>query len=166
MKNLQLVQPKMFDNLLLVQLVWSVARMIAVVIGHYEILDPASRWGVVDRASTLTFAAQCSLIDLLRREHSADPHPLLGVTYNQAVGQATVFLSVAYETSNYFEMLDGMRRHMQEHPELERESTYFWFSAAVNDQWKALDRDFEWWSTTFCEAVEEIGYTLCFFTSW
>ena len=139
--------------------------MIAVVNGHYEMLDPASRWGAVDPSSTLTYAAQCSIIDLLRRQHSTDPHPLLNVTYKEAVSRATVFLSVAYE-SNYFELLDGIDRHMQEHPELEGRSTYFWFSAFVNDQWRALERDFDWWSTMFSEAVEEIGYTLCFFSSW
>ena len=139
--------------------------MIAVVNGHYEMLDPLSRWGAADPSSTLTYAAQCSLIDLLRRQHSTDPHPLLDVTYEQAVSRATVFLSVAYE-SNYFELLDGIRRHMQEHPELDRRSTYLWFSAFVNDQWRAFERDFDWWSTTFREAVEEIGHTLCFFSSW
>ena len=144
---------------------WSIGRVSALINGNHEILDPLSRWGAVDPSSTLTYAAQCSLIDLLRRQHSTDPHPSLNVTYEQAVSRATVFLSVAYE-SNYFELLDGIDRHMQEHPELDRRSTYFWFSAFVNDQWRAFERDFDWWSTTFSEAVEEIGYTLCFFSSW
>lgn len=76
-----------------------------------------------------------------------------------------MFLSVAYE-SNYIEMLDAIENHMHEHLELKPESTFFWFSALVNDQWRAFERDFNWWSTTFHEAVEDIGYTLCFFSSW
>ena len=36
----------------------------------------------------------------------------------------------------------------------------------MNDQWNALDKEFDWWANTFREAVNEIGYTLCFFSPW
>lgn len=99
------------------------------------------------------------------KKHHVDPHPVLKVTYGEVVGRATVFLSVAYQ-SNYIELIDAIRRHMDENPHLSSKSTYFWFSVLVNDQWRAFERDFDWWATTFREAVEEIGYTLCFFSSW
>ena len=87
---------------------WSSGAISAFINGNHEILKPGNRWGDVDASSTLTFSGQCSLVDLLQQRHSeaagAEPHPLLGVTYEQVVGaKATVFLSFTYN-SNFTEM--------------------------------------------------------------
>jgi len=134
--------------------------------GNHEILKEGNRWGTnIDPTTTLTYADQCSLIEVLRIHHETVPHPLLGVTYSECVGMATIFLSFAYQ-SDHMELIDAIEHHMDANPHLPLHSTYFWFDTVVNNQWQALDKPFEWWATTFREAVEEIGYTLCFLSSW
>ena len=46
------------------------------------------------------------------------------------------------------------------------ESTFFWFDMIVNDQWASLEKSFDWWATTFKEAVKEINNTICYFAPW
>lgn len=144
---------------------WSIGAISAYVNGNHEILNASCRWGNVDPSSTLTFEGKCSLVELLRREHGTEPHPILGVTYSKVVGPATVFLSFAY-SSDFMELVDGIQLHMQANPDLPPETTFFWFDLLVNDQWHAMEKDFNWWANTFSKAVEEIGYTLCFLSSW
>jgi hypothetical protein len=59
-------------------------------------------------------------------------------------------------------MVDAAECFLEKNPMMSSEKTFFWFDMFVNDQWVALDRDFEWWATTFREAVKEIGHTLLF----
>ena len=122
---------------------WSIGAISAFLNGNHEILKPGNRWGDVDASSTLTFDGQCSLVDFLQQKHSGEPHPVLGVTYEQVVGaKATVFLSFAY-TSDFIEMVDAIELYMASHPERSPETTYFWFDVFVNNQWTAMDKPFE-----------------------
>ena len=76
---------------------WNMGRVSAELIGNHEILKPDCRFGVVDKDATLTFAADSSLIEMLRTTHHEIPHAKLGVTYNQGVGtKANIFVSFAY----------------------------------------------------------------------
>ena len=89
-------------------------------------MKPDSRWGQVDPHSTLTYKGQSSLIEVLKSQHCTEPHPLLHVTYEQAVGTATVFVSFAY-ASDFVELVDAVERYMRENQELSVDRTYFWF---------------------------------------
>ena len=112
--------------------------------------------------STLTYSERCSLIEMLRRKHpdSGCKHPQLDVCYEEVVGnKANVFVSFAY-SDNFFELVEALELFMSKHPELAEESTYFWVDFLVNDQWNALSKPFDWWATTFKEAVA-IQYVSC-----
>ena len=150
---------------------WSIGALSAHLNGNHEILQAENRWGNIDASRTLTYSAQSSLVDMLRKFHSKSaggiPHPQLQVTYDEVVGEkANIFLSFAY-SSNYVDMVDAIEHFMlKKSSEFSPESTYFWFDVFVNDQWHALDKPFEWWASTFKEAVQDIGFTLCYFSSW
>ena len=116
---------------------------------------------------TLTGAANCSLIDLLKRDHLTDPHPTLDVTYPEVVGaKANVFVSFAYK-SNFIDLVGAIERFVEnESVTLDPEKTFYWFDPVVNDQWTAIDKDFTWWATTFKDAICKINHTLMFMTPW
>ena len=65
--------------------------------------------------------------------------------------RANVFISFTYNT-DYSELVDSVSRYLSEE-NLPPETTYFWFDLFVNDQWSALDMDFDWWG-------EFLSYTL------
>lgn len=150
---------------------WSIGRFSAEVMGNHELLKAKGRWGdALDKAKTLTYAAKCSLIEVLHREYPTIErvkHPRLGVTYDEAVGaKATAFVSFAY-SDNFIELVGSLEQLLKDEPvKYPVESTFFWFDMIVNDQWSALEKSFDWWATTFREAVKEINNTICFFAPW
>ena len=106
------------------------------------------------------------MIELLKREYYDIPHPVLRSTYIECVGEkANVFLSFAY-SSDFTELVNAVECYMERNPSKSSETTYFWFDLFVNDQWNALDKDFDWWATTFREAVQDIGETLLILLPW
>ena len=143
---------------------WSIGRLSAALVGNHEILKPSNRWGKINPEDTLTHADQCSLIEVLRKHHSVNPHPKLGMTYAE-VGKANVFISFAY-SSDFMELVNSIECYMERNPHKHIASTFFWFDLFVNDQWTALTKSFEWWANTFRIAVEEIGETLLILTPW
>eukprot|EP01038_Epipyxis_sp_PR26KG_P014216 gene14216-19075_t len=154
---------------------WSIGRIGAEVIGNHEIIPNLSnptwscRWGVVDANSTLTFRDQCSLIDMLEQNYpvSNSKHPQLNVSYDEVVGlKSTIFVSFAY-SNNFIELVEALNLFLSSHSDqFPKDSTYLWFDLFVNDQWHALEKNFEWWATTFKEAVVEIGNTVCVLSPW
>jgi len=165
---------------------WTIGRLGALVIGNHEILRTAEkdakeaeaiaqgktseyvyRWGKdVDPASTLTYAGQCSLIEMLRQGRFESDAPLGSMSYEQVVGaKADIFVSFAY-SCDFIELVDALECFFERTPSLDKNSTYLWFDLFVNDQWTALDKPFEWWATTFKEAVEEIGHTVVVMLPW
>jgi len=62
--------------------------------------------------------------------------------------------------------VDALERFFENSTDLDKDNTYLWFDLFVNDQWAALDKPFEWWATTFKEAVEEIGHTVVVMLPW
>ena len=144
---------------------WNMGRVSAELIGNHEILKPECRFGFVDKDATLTFAANSSLIEMLKKAHREIPHPTLGVTYDQAVGtQANIFVSFAYG-DNFIDLVEGLELFLEDEKR-DPTTTYFWFDMFVNDQWHALDHDFDWWANTFSTAVESIGETVIFLSPW
>ena len=149
---------------------WSVARISNCLLGSHEILKEGHRWGDVVPEDTLNFAAdpadRMSLIDMLKTHHkdASNPHPTLGICYDEVVGdQATIFVSFTYNT-DFFLLVKTIEAFVEDNPE--HASAYFWFDMLVNNQWAALEHDFEWWSSTFKEAIGKIGHTILVCTPW
>ena len=146
---------------------WTVGRISNVLLGAHEILKAGHRWGAdVDKADTLTFVDQMSLIDVLKTHYkdASSPHPTLGVCYDDVVGeQATKFCSFAYN-GDFFELVDSLEALILANPEYADE--YFWFDMLVNNQWFALDHDFDWWASTFKTAVKKIGHLVLICSPW
>ena len=110
-------------------------------------------------------SADSSLIEMLKTAHHEIPHFKLGVTYRQVVGtKANIFLSFAYG-DNFIDLVEGLELFMEDEKR-NPTTTYFWFDMFVNDQWHALDHDFDWWANTFSTAVESIGETVIFLSPW
>lgn len=119
-------------------------------------------------SSTLTGESKLSLIELLKRDYNDDStsHPELQCSYSEVVGEkADRFVSFSYGT-NYMELVESLESYLKNNPHLDPKKTFFWVDMLVNDQWFALDRDFTWWSTTFKEAIGNIGHTLIFMVPW
>ena len=140
-------------------------RISSELLGTYEILTENCRWGDIDVESTLTGPSQCSLIDLLQEMHPVSPHPLLNVTYDEVVGNANVFASFAYMT-DYFDLIDSLEEFFLDNSEFSEDTTFFWFALVVNNQWVAVSKSFEWWCTTFTNAIRQIGHTVLICTPW
>ena len=145
---------------------WSMGGICAEIIGNHEILDPSGRWGDVDATQTLTYETKCSLIDTIKQAASCI---LRGeeLKYNEVVGvKANVFVSFTYG-NNFIELVDALENYLEKRrAEGNDEVVYFWFDMFVNDQWHALEKDFEWWAGTFKTAVQGIGETVIFLSPW
>jgi hypothetical protein len=109
---------------------WTIARVSALINGNHEILKADCRFGQVDPASTLTFADKCPLIDVMLTKHfdSSNKHPLLDLSYKEAVGErANLFISFAY-ADNFIDLVDALELYLETHSkEYPVDTTYFWF---------------------------------------
>ncbi len=66
-------------------------------------------------------------------------------------------------------MVDTLIRYGQEAEKdgnLNHKCVYFWFDLFMNDQNKAESKPQRWWSTTFREAIGNIGHTLVVLSPW
>lgn len=152
---------------------WTIAQVSALLVGNHEILKDENRFNAipdVDCPLTLTFYKRCSLVDVLQKSHRAHnnqtKHPELNVHYEDVVGvKANVFLSFAYDSS-YLDLVDALECFFEQFPGKSPENTYFWFDMFVNNQWAANTKTFEWWSTTFRLAIQDIGLTAIMLYPW
>jgi tetratricopeptide (TPR) repeat protein len=116
--------------------------------------------------SCVTYHAELSFIDLLKELHTTVPHPLLNVTYDQVVGEkSNIFISFAYG-DDFFELLNSIEQYIINNPHLNKDTTYFWIDMFVNNQWISPAKDFNWWTSTFKNAIGEIGSVLLFISDW
>jgi hypothetical protein len=153
--------------------VWTIANVSALLIGNHEILENGNRFNAIpdiDCPLTLTYFNRCSLVDVLLKSHRAHDdqpkHPELNVHYEDVVGvKANIFLSFAYDSS-YLDLVDALERFFEQRPERNPDKTYFWFDMFVNNQWVANEKSFEWWSTTFRLAIQDIGLTAIMLYPW
>ena len=83
----------------------------------------------------MTFPFKSSFCDML----TGQEHP--------AVGVATVFISHARKYL-FLEVIDALLYHFRDEP-----GTIIWFDLFSNNQHKAADLEFHWWSTTFKSVV-------------
>lgn len=107
-----------------------------------------------------------SLSNSLLRGHSVVPHPIIGLTYDQAISkQATVFTSHAWKF-NFCSFVACLEDYVNTHDDITDTGSSFWFDLVVNDQWNAPNRTFEWWCTIFKTTVGTIGHTLLILSPW
>ena len=145
---------------------WTIAKVSAEIIGNHEIFSEEGRFRHIDPNSTLTYSEKSSFIDVLLTNYSESKHPVLDIKYSDVVGEkANIFVSFAY-SSDFTELVDSLESFFEMNPNFSKDKTYFWFDMFVNNQWQALVKSFEWWATTFREAVIEIGRTVCILSPW
>ena len=107
-----------------------------------------------------------SLIEVLKTHHkdASTRHPTLGVCYDEVVGtQATKFCSFAYN-GDFFQLVDSLEALVSVNPEFADD--YFWVDMLVNNQWFALNHDFEWWASKFRTALKKIGHLVIICSPW
>jgi hypothetical protein len=95
------------------------------------------------------------------------------------VGTPTVFMSHAWQFSfnkvlaameNYVQRKHAEER-MRQHEAGERKhhakaDVFFWFDCASIDEHATQTRDLDWWSTTFKDAIRDIGCVVMMFEPW
>ena len=77
-----------------------------------------------------------------------------------AVGVATVFISHAWKYQ-FLDVIDALIYHFRDAPR-----TIIWFDLFSNNQHKAVDLEFRWWSKTFKSVIELFGHTVMVFAPW
>ena len=76
------------------------------------------------------------------------------------VGAASVFISHAWRY-NFLDVLDSLERNFELEPD-----AILWFDLFSNDQNKAPDLDFYWWSSTFKSAIQDFGRVVMVLSPW
>jgi len=77
-----------------------------------------------------------------------------------AVGMASVFISHAWKYV-FLDVVDALLYHFRDEPGI-----VVWFDLFSNNQHKAVDLDFFWWSNTFKSAIEQFGRTVMVLAPW
>jgi hypothetical protein len=84
----------------------------------------------------------------------------LRVLEHEAVGEATVFISHAWQYK-FLEVVDSLTHHF-----LHQLEVVLWFDLFSNNQHKAIDLDFSYWATTFQSAIQTFGHTVMVLAPW
>ncbi|GFH61760.1 TPR-like protein [Chaetoceros tenuissimus] len=95
-----------------------------------------------------------SYCDMIVEKAKYDHH-LKGV-----VEKATVFISHAWKYK-LLDVLDALANHFKD--ELDK---IVWFDLVSNNQHKATTLDFNWWATTFMNAIGQFGHTVMILAPW
>jgi hypothetical protein len=105
----------------------------------------------------------CSLVELLERYHKEQPHPLLNLTYAEAVtDQATRFVSYVRRTS-FHDIVGVLESHGNEQNE---EDVSFWFDLFLCNQLKSDDTPGDVWARVFKENILRINHTIVILSPW
>ena len=78
--------------------------------------------------------------------------------------RASIFVSFAY-SCNFCELVDALEHYLIDN-KFDLKSTFVWFDPFVNNQWHASSNGFEWWSTTFKQAISSIGRVCVILSPW
>ncbi|GFH55967.1 hypothetical protein CTEN210_12443 [Chaetoceros tenuissimus] len=73
---------------------------------------------------------------------------------------ATVFVSHAWKYK-FLDVLDALKDHFKDEPD-----KIVWFDLVSNNQHKATDLPYEWWATTFKDAIKQMGHTIMIMAPW
>ena len=82
---------------------------------------------------------------------------------NPGVKRANVFISHAWSCI-FLEVIDALKNHFFN--VANKTDIVIWFDLFSNNQLLAPNLDFNWWATTFKEAIHEFGYTLMILAPW
>ena len=77
------------------------------------------------------------------------------------ISQATVFVSHAWKYNFYEVVVSVMEQYASKHPD-----AYFWFDLFTNNQNEVINKDFDWFSSTFRNSIREIGQVLLVLSPW
>jgi tetratricopeptide (TPR) repeat protein len=136
--------------------------------------DPLSTiiWTTTNVCSLLikpwTERSQCSFQQFMKDSYEDIPHPQLALGYQEGFSThlPEYFISHAWQYQ-YVEVVESLELYFQKiKPNYNSKEIYLWFDLFLNDQWNAPNRTFEWWSTTFLQAVGDIGNTLLVLLPW
>jgi hypothetical protein len=113
-----------------------------------------------------TSAALCSMFELMKSTHKDRPHPHLGLTAEQAIGDSpSIFISHSWKYK-FSDLIESIELFFAENSEFDKEKTLIWIDVFCNDQWNAPNLPFEWWTTTFRSAIKSIGHTCLVLSPW
>jgi len=96
----------------------------------------------------MTAATQQSFCEMLRSQSSPN------------VALAHTFISHAWKYE-FLDVVDALQFHFQDSPDV-----VIWFDLFSNNQHKAVDLDFNWWSSTFKEAIRDFKHTVMVMAPW
>lgn len=96
-----------------------------------------------------TAASNLSYCELLRTK---EPH---------SVATATVFISHAWRFE-FFDVFEALERHFAN----TGADTFLWIDIFSNNQHEAADHEFDWWSTTFQDAIASFGHVVMVLSPW
>lgn len=83
---------------------------------------------------------------------------------SSAIGKAMVFISHAWKF-RFIDVLAALKECFKN--ELNNnEDIIIWFDLVSNNQHKAPNRNFDWWSNTFLNAIKELGRTVMILSPW
>ena len=121
--------------------------------------------GLHKLVSDMTKEYQCSLVQLLSSKYRTDPHPILKLTYSEAVTErANRFVSYA-RTMKVHDIVDILEYHCLN----ENSNPSFWFDLFVCNQHLVTSPGAEtaaYWSSMFKENIKKINYTLVLLSPW
>ncbi|GFH59439.1 hypothetical protein CTEN210_15915 [Chaetoceros tenuissimus] len=78
----------------------------------------------------------------------------------RVVKTATVFISHAWKYK-FLNVLDALEDHFKDEPD-----KIVWFDLVSNNQHKGPELPYEWWATTFKDAIEQLGHTVMVMAPW
>eukprot|EP01031_Cornospumella_fuschlensis_P036949 gene36949-44825_t len=86
---------------------------------------------------------------------------LMAAINHPAYGErATVFVSHAWKYC-FLDVVSALRKQFENEPDV-----VIWFDLFSNNQHKAVNYDFTWWSTTFRSAISEFNRTVMVLSPW
>jgi hypothetical protein len=97
-----------------------------------------------------------SYCDMLFERQECPPND----TPMKVVDRADVFISHAWEYQ-FLDVLNALKHHFSDEPDI-----IVWFDLFSNNQHKAPELPYEWWTTVFKTAIADFGRTVMVVDSW
>ena len=121
-----------------------------------------SKGSVVKTFNEMTTTDVCEILlkPIVAAEKSSYVDYLVKHKDASAVSKAQVFISHAWKYI-FTSVVDALRNHFQDKPGI-----FIWFDLFSNNQIEAPNLDFDWWSGTFKNAIEDFGHVVMVISPW